>query len=63
MEIKLTKEETKFMEERRREYLKPDYNKNYRATKDRRTRLTWAKNKAFDDAINMEEVKEALSEE
>ena len=63
MEVKdLTKEEQLFFHERYMEYMKDEYEKDFKGNQDTRTWKVWAHDKAFDDALCMDEVKEALKE-
>ena len=56
-------EEQSFYRERVKEYLKDEYEDDYIGNQDGRDRREWAHDKAFDDMINMDEVKESLEAE
>ena len=53
-------EEQSFYREQFMEYLKDEYDDDFIGNQDGRDRREWAHDKAFDDMINMAEVKESL---
>lgn len=59
----LTEEEQSFLRERFEEYMKDEYEDKYLITPDNRSQSEWAHDKAWDDALNMAEVKESLEAE
>lgn len=63
MEVKdLTKEEQLFFHERYMVYMKDEYEEDFKGNQDSRTWKVWAYDKAFDDALCMDAVREALKE-
>lgn len=56
----LTEEEQSFLRERFEEYMKDEYEEDFEASHDRRSLSEWAHDKAWDDALNMAEVKKSL---
>lgn len=59
----LTKEEQLFFCERYFEYMEKEYEEDFIGNQEGRLRWEWARDKALDDALCMNEVKEALEEE
>ena len=58
----LTEEEQKFLRERYSEYMKDEYEEDFIGNQDGRSQSEWAHDKAWDDVLNMEEVKESIAE-
>ena len=58
----LTKEEQFFFRERYMEYMKDEYEEDFKGNRDERSWSEWAHDKAWDDALCMNDVKEALKE-
>jgi hypothetical protein len=54
-------EEQDFYRKRLVEYMKNEYEKDFRGNQDGRSRHIWARDKAWDDVLCMDEVKEELS--
>lgn len=56
----LTQEERGFFHDRKAEYLEGKYMEDYKGNHDGRSWNEWAHDKAWDDTLCMDEVKEAL---
>jgi len=58
--VDLTEEEQAFLRERYEEYMKDEYEENWIGNAQGRDWASWAHDKAWDDALNMAEVKKSL---
>lgn len=57
----LTEEQRTFYHRRFIKYMKDEHDEDFRGNQDSRSRTRWAVDKAWDDALCMDEVKEALN--